>query len=70
MDWINIKKKLPPIGKTIKIKAQYHDDQFVEADCVFTIRDIDEHYEAWVWTLSDEEQKKYGTLRPTHWKSI
>lgn len=70
MEWINVNLKLPPIGKLIKIKAQYNDDESVEALCIFTIKDIDENYEAWCWTLSDEEQKKYGTLRPTHWMPL
>ena len=69
-DWINLNKQLPPQGKKIKIKAQYNDDQFVEAEAIFKIYDIDERTEAYGWLLGKDEQEKYGTLRPTHWMPL
>lgn len=68
--WISIKKQIPPQREKIKIRAQYHDHETFEAVGEFSIVDIDEFTEAWKWILSDEEQKKYGTLRPTHWMPL
>ena len=69
-NWISVKDKLPPQGIKIRIKAQYHDDEPREAEAFFKIYDIDEYTEAYGWTLSNEDQKKYGTLKPTHWMPL
>lgn len=69
-DWVNVKRQLPPQGVKIKIKAQYHDDQFVETECVFKLYDIDERTEAYGWSMKKEDQERYGTLKPTHWMPL
>ena len=66
-EWISLNKQLPPQNINIKIKAQYHDDQYVEAEAVFKIYYVDKYTEAWGWSLKKEDQEKYGTLKPTHW---
>lgn len=70
MEWISVKKQLPPEGIPIRIKAQYHDDISVEAECIFSRCDIDEYTEAWKWTMNIENCEKYGTIRLTHWMPL
>lgn len=63
-EWISIKDRPPKSGQKVRIKTFDIEDNPIEIDVIFEIRDIDEHSEAWVWKIG----KHNTTARPTHWK--
>lgn len=62
-EWISVTDRPPSHGQKVKIKTFDLEDNPIEIACVFRLMDVDEHFEAWIWSVGQEKT----IASPTHW---